>query len=656
MKVRRTSVKVIKCRPSRRRSGVIARPVAPPSEPASEDDDELPLEALEIEFAATFSNARQLIARTVLTEEIPSEVRYALRRNSPVVVLIDTPTPSWAAAVSAAIPSMFPGVAVVSAAKAPGRNFEPDIPSPTKPIVAISSNRSWLSPVVVAGADFAVRLRISAEAVGTAIARYYSVESCSLSAGDFAGLDLQDLAFAMRPKTTLDQCVARIRRAVQSMSNASPLDSTPKLSDLVGFGEAMRSLEVIAADFVRRRDSGADITLPNLLLYGPPGTGKTTLAKAFARSVNAPLIQTSVADWFTSTNGHLGDVASAAQRFFDRAIALAPSIAFIDELDAIPSRDTMDDKDRSWWTPIVTGVLVQIDGLRNSRRGVVLIAATNHKSKLDSALVRPGRFDRHIEILGPQTSAEVEAVFRQCLDGDLADVAITPAVRIAGKPTGASIEAWVRQSREEAKREGRAMTVQDVVAAIAPRDTRSPRQIESVALHEAAHAVVAAALGLNVMSATIVDTETSGGMTELGSDGAIFSRLDLEHRAIAMLAGRACDELFSQGATSGAASDLWKATALVMDIHSRLGLGDSLLSAESFTTDRLPMMPALHSRVEADLDRLMEQTRLLVEECERPIRALAAQLVAQRAVTAADIAAVMTSEFDASSITDPGET
>ena len=624
--------------------------VKPSQRPADEAEDDGFLDAIPDYGAGT---PRVLLAKAVLAAALPSEVQRALKSRKPVVILVDAPTVAWTEAIAAQAPILFPGVRIVAATKPPARGTTPDCPPPVATVFAVSPNRSWLAPVAVAGADFSFRLDVRPIAVAEAIATYCKQKSCVVTAADYASLDLTDLAFAMRPNSTPEQCVERMRRAIRSRASATPADRTAELSQLAGFGDAALALQSIALDFVSQRELGDEITLPNILLYGPPGTGKTTLARSFARTVNAPLIQTSVAEWFTSSTGHLGDVASAAQRFFDQATALAPSVAFLDEIDAIPNRETMDDRDRSWWTPIVTGLLVQIDLLRARSRGVVLIAATNHKSKLDTALIRPGRFDLHIEIRGPQTEKEIEGVFRHYLSEDLVEHDLTAAIRLAGKPTGAMIEQWVRRARAEARRDRRPLTLSDLVATIAPADGRSHREIEEVALHEAAHAVVACALGLKVLSVSIVDSETAGGVTELGHGGSIFSRRELECRAVAILAGRACDERLSRGPTSGAASDLWKSTALVLDIHLRLGLGDALLSRESVDAAHLSLDPHLRSTVEEDLRRLMNEARDHVERLEHPIRSLAARLVRHRVVSADEIQACLDLEHGESQSASP---
>ncbi|WP_164919620.1 AAA family ATPase [Hansschlegelia zhihuaiae] len=620
----------------------------------TDDDDDLEyLDAIPEYGAGT---PRILLAKAVLAAAIPSEVKKAFKARLPIIVLVDAPTVVWTEAIAAQASVLFPGVRVISATKPPARGTTPDCPPPTSPILAVTPNRSWLSPAAVAAADFSFRLEVRPASVAQAIASFCGRKSCQVTASDYASLDLTDLAFAMRPNSTPEECVERMHRAIRSRASATPTDRTAELSQLAGFGEAAQSMRLIALDFVSQREIGGNIVLPNILLYGPPGTGKTTLARSFARTVNAPLIQTSVAEWFTSSAGHLGDVASAAQRFFEQATALAPSVALIDEIDAIPNRETMDDRDRSWWTPIITGLLVQIDQLRARSRGVVLIAATNHKSKLDSALIRPGRFDLHIQIRGPQTEKEIEGVFRHYLGDDLVDDDLTAAIRLAGKPTGAIIEAWVSRARDEARRDQRILSFSDLVAIIAPADKRSPQEIEEVALHEAAHAVVACALGLEVISASIIDTETSGGVTELGHGSSIFSRRELECRAVAILAGRACDERLSRGPTSGAASDLWKSTALVLDIHSRLGLGDTLVSRESIDAAHLSLDPHLRSMVEQDLRRLMNEARDHVERLEQPIRALAARLVRHRVVLANEIHGCLGGGFGERSSVSPSET
>lgn len=644
MVVRRSSSSTSKPkrRPARRGKACLKFATLAPTRDVA--DDALPVEADEPEASWPLDPnyaVRPLIARAAFKDTLTTRVRNDLRLRKPVTILITTPTTDWTLAVSAQASTVYPFSKVVSAAKAPGRGATQECPAPTGPVFAISPNLSWLCPTVIAGADHKIRLRVRPHIIGQAIADFCGKRRVTVRNADVSGLDLQDIVYAMRPGSTPRQCVERMRRAVESRSTMAATKVVPKLDELSGYGTAAQTMKSLAIDFERKREAAVPFTMPGVLLHGRPGGGKTMLAQSFARSVNAPFLSTSVAHWFRAGEGHLGDVAVAAQRFFDRAVAHAPSVALLDEIDAIPDRAAMEGRDRSFWTPIVTGLLMQIDDLHRSGSGVILIAATNHFDQLDGALVRPGRFDLHVEIKGPETPAEVEGVFRHCLEDDLRGASITPAVRLAGLATGAEIDAWVRLARDQSTRESRSLSVTDLVDAITPPEDRPLEELEEIAYHEAAHAAVGYWLGVNVKSASLLASGKQAGSTQIGPDGSIFLRVELERRATAMLAGRASDEILSRGATSGAASDLHKATALVLDIHARLGLGETLLARESAEFSHLLLDPILRALVEDDLRRLMEDARKHVRLLEAPIRELAGLLIQNRVITAEEIAAAV---------------
>jgi AAA+ superfamily predicted ATPase len=121
--------------------------------------------------------------------------------------------------------------------------------------------------------------------------------------------------------------VARWRKISAGLSAPIAADRTPLLPDLAGFGEAMPRLRAIADDILRVRDGrlkGAE--LPSVLLHGVPGTGKTLLARSLARAVGLPLVQTSVGDWFSGQNAHLGTVIGEVRRFFEQAASAPPAL------------------------------------------------------------------------------------------------------------------------------------------------------------------------------------------------------------------------------------------------------------------------------------------------------------------------------------------
>jgi len=324
----------------------------------------------------------------------------------------------------------------------------------------------------------------------------------------------------------------------------------------------------------------------------------------------------------------------AAQTFFDQLSAAAPAVGFIDEIDGLPDRAQLSDRGRDWWTPVVVGVLLMIDRVRAARPSVILIGATNHIDRLDEALKRPGRLDRHIEIQPPATAEELSDVLRHHLGDDLRGQDLTQVARLGLGGTGADAEAWVKQARQRARSASRPITIADLIDVTAPLDATPLELRWATALHEAAHAVVGCALGRKLLSVSIVQKGCMGGVTIFAAEPPVLTRPDLERQVKTALAGRAADILFSGEATTGAASDLRQATAIITAIHASFGLGDTLLSRAPWerAEEALTLDPELRLVVALELERLMQETLTLVSKRELEVRALAEALIEQRCV------------------------
>ena len=180
---------------------------------------------------------------------------------------------------------------------------------------------------------------LTPELLGRAIRRWTGRRAPALSALDIAGLDLTEIVAAFRPRTTPAACVARLKRASAARSILRLDDKTPVLADLAGYSTARDWCLDLATDISAVRDGALEARqLESCLFFGPPGTGKSTLALSLAKTTRLPLIATSVGHWFSSKDGHLGEVIRQINEVFDRALAAAPAILFIDEIDALPDR------------------------------------------------------------------------------------------------------------------------------------------------------------------------------------------------------------------------------------------------------------------------------------------------------------------------------
>ena len=471
----------------------------------------------------------------------------------------------------------------------------------------------------------------------------------SLTAADIGGLDLLDFAAALRPQTTPKACIKRLKAASAARSVDTSDDSTPPLQELCGYGAARDwALEMLAEVELMR--AGHKPALESGLFFGPPGTGKTTIARSMAKSARLPFFSTSIAAWFQHREGHLGDVLQQASEIFTRARNSAPSILFIDEIEALPSRSSLSSKgggmsssSASWWTPLVTQVLLHVDACRADPRGVILLAATNHIDRVDPALLRPGRFDRHFRI-DPPDAAGLAGILKAHLGSDCPDLDRHELARLMPGRTGADVAALVREARRKARHAGRALGEADLLAAILPPDPRPLAERHHVALHEAGHAVVAHLLGYAVETVTIRGEGNAGGWTDVRLP-AVSDRSLIEARVKILLAGRAANTSFGATADTGATADLAEATRLLAAARVSFGMTDSLVyrAGPDQALDMVARDRALADAIGHDLTRLMISTKCIVAQNRSVIARVADALLERSVLDGAELTALMVS-------------
>jgi len=305
-----------------------------------------------------------------------------------------------------------------------------------------------------------------------------------------AGLDLQVTLAVVRPELTAGECVRKLAAAVGRRQTPSG-DGVPLLTELPLTDALRRWTDQQLTDLRAVRSGDLDPgKLVFAVLEGPPGCGKTLIAESLARTAGWAFVPSSVGAWFTVGDGALGGVAKNIKAFVDTVIASEPAVGFLDELDAIPDRASMDNRARDWWTPVINLCLTEIDRLRRSGKRVLLLGATNYYDRLDAALVRPGRMQQRIPVLPPATEAEAEALLRYYLRDELSLSELEKFLRFTIGATPAAIEGWVKEARNLARSENRALTGADLVRVMLPTDNRSESDIRTTALHEIGHAVV----------------------------------------------------------------------------------------------------------------------------------------------------------------------
>nr|WP_314258441.1 AAA family ATPase [uncultured Devosia sp.] len=455
------------------------------------------------------------------------------------------------------------------------------------------------------------------------------------------GLDFDELVSCIRKGSTAAECISRIRKAMEAKTRVDGFgDDVPLVKDLSGMGQAKIWAEELVEDvdaWRRGEIKFNEIGSAAAVIAGPPGTGKTALMRSIAKSTGLPLITTSVGDWFSSSPGYLDSVIKKIDETFATARAIAPSIIFLDELDAVPSREGLSSRNADWWTPVITHLLTTLDGaVSGQNEELVLVAATNHASRLDPALVRPGRFSKIIEVEPPDAQG-MAGILRQHLSRDLEGEDLLGVARLANRATGAQAVAWVRSARRAARLAKRPMELSDLADVIAPPDVRPVHLLWRTAVHESGHAIAARILGVGeVAEISIVGSDGIGGYTRLDPLGPMTTRGDVENGVVQTLAGRAAEEVVFGEASTGAGgaphSDLGKATRMIGLLHLGTGLGTDLIYRGG--PEEVPLVlaasPKLSAAVEADLKALYARAVAIVNRERQALERIATDLMERR--------------------------
>ena len=358
-------------------------------------------------------------------------------------------------------------------------------------------------------------------------------------------------------------------------------------ADVAGQDEAKESLVEII-DFLHnpQKYTAIGAKLPKgALLVGSPGTGKTLLAKAVAGEAKVPFFSISGSDFVEM---FVGVGASRVRDLFQQASKVAPAIVFIDEIDAIGrTRDSRfggnDEREQT-----LNQLLAELDGF-DSSKGVVILAATNRPEILDKALLRPGRFDRRIEVDRPNLEGRYQTLRVHTKNIKLAeDVDLHKIAQATAGAVGADLANLVNEAALRAVRQGRKAVNQEdlmvsfevVIAGTEKKGTvLTDTEKRMVAYHEVGHALISALQkhSMPVAKITIVP-HTSGALGYTlhmpEEEKFLNSREELIIELETLLGGRAAEQIVFGSMTTGAANDIEKATDLARRMITQYGMSD----------------------------------------------------------------------------------
>ena len=445
------------------------------------------------------------------------------------------------------------------------------------------------------------------------------------------------------------QLVPRVKtKAIQ------PTRTSVGWDQVAGLEEAKEELREVV-DFLREptrfRRLGARVP-KGLLLYGPPGTGKTLLAKAVAHEAGAAFYAQS-ASAFVEMFAGLG--AARIRKLFEQARANAPAIVFIDELDAVGTARGGHGLNREQ-DQTLNQLLVELDGF-DAGGQVVVMGASNRLQDLDLALLRPGRFDRHVLVSPPDVAAR-EAVLRVHTrnkplagDVDLAQVARQTAGLTGADLAGIANEAAIFAGRSGLDVIGAAefdAAVERVVAGLQQRRVVGEKEKRILAYHEAGHALMSYLMGdtLPVHKATIVSRGDALGFTfnVPTEDRYLQTREELLDMMKIFLAGRAAEHVVFGRVTNGAANDLERVTEIARAMVFEWGMAEEV-SSRTLRADNYALSEETKRLRDSEQARLTDDayadTVRLLEKHRAALDRLAAALLEKETLARDEIAALL---------------
>lgn len=425
--------------------------------------------------------------------------------------------------------------------------------------------------------------------------------------------------------------------------------SDVKFDNVIGHDELKDDLQFIVKMLKNPKlGSKTGARLPKGILFsGSPGTGKTLLAKAIAGEANVPFLY---ADASAFVEMYVGLGAKRVRELFDIAKKNTPCIIFIDEIDAIGGK-RRESGGTTEHDQTLNALLQEMDGF-STQSGIFVIGATNTPDKLDKALIRSGRFDRKVEVNPPKDWRVRKQIFEYYLRGkklsESADLGVVSKQTVGF--TGADIEAVVNEaSIISAMRDSDTIGMEDIESAVdkqifkgnRSKDKRESNDRVVVAYHEAGHAVVSYLLGIKLARASIIGTTSGvgGAVFQQESDSQFKTNEDFINDIKVCYGGRASEEIKFKTITTGASSDITKATELLNGYIQRYGFDNDfgLLDMDVLKDNMLIEADTMLSKMSELSRKFYKDTVNLLSENYGLVEVLAKKLLEVETLSADNI-------------------
>lgn len=606
----------------------------------------------------------KVIVATAMSAAMTKTDAAQLLGSSPLAMIVSVPAPEWVSPVKVYFSGAFSRKWETFARDASQRKYHRPTNGNGEVAMALAQGKSvvgiavaveqTLPSTLLATADVRLRLTLDADLIHKVIGEIYGGDVPDLDGKDLLRLTLDDIVAAMRPHDAAHEVAARIAAAATSRGMSDGSEAAPDLHTAVEWGAAREWGLTLARDMHDYRhgliswsavDRGA-------IFYSAPGMGKSVLARSIARACGVALVTGSMGELFANSSGNLDGVIKSMRDLFERATTAAPCILFLDEIDGLPSRDSLDSRNRDWWLPVIEDFMLLLDDATSTRReGVVVIGATNHVNAIDPAIKRPGRLERTIEVLPPGPEGILN-VLRFHVGSSFGDDQLRKVADPLEGMTPAEIMELVRRARRHARYAGRGLSIEDLLEAALSTPDFGDEMLERIAVHEAGHVVVALHERVGrVKSVRIGGRGGAGGITSIdrGTDAPVLTRDRIERDVVGLLGGRAAEIVLLGAASTGAGgttkSDLGQATRMLAAMSQTYGLGDDAISflADAEEAHRqLLYDDSLRRKTDELLRQLQARAVRIVTEHRNQVSAIADALIKHSFLSEAEITSLVT--------------